>query len=99
MNSYNQMINNQVMMNYPMMNYQVMNNPMVNNQMNQNIQNNNNQNEEEPHMLIFLHNAYDDIFNNLTDQKKLIIFKDPLKNETISNKFLFLLLKMIYIHL
>jgi hypothetical protein len=78
------MINNQVMMNYPMMNYQVMNNPMVNNQMNQNIQNNNNQNEEEPHMLIFLHNDYDDIFNNLTDQKKLIIFKDPLKNETIS---------------
>jgi hypothetical protein len=93
MNSYNQMMNNQ------MMNYQMMNNPMVNNQMNQNIQNNNNQNEEEPHMLIFLHNAYDDIFNNLTDQKKLIIFKDPLKNETISNKFLFLLLKMIYIHL
>ena len=37
-------------------------------------------------MLIFLHNDYDDIFNNLTDQKKLIIFKDPLKNETISKQ-------------
>ena len=79
-NNFNQMMNIQ-MMNYQMMNYQ-----MMNNQMNQNIQNNNNQNEEEPHMTIFLHKAYDEIFYTLADQKKLIIFKDPLKNETITKQ-------------
>ena len=81
----NQMMNNQVMNNQMMYN-QMMNNQMMNNQMNQNIQNNNNENEEEKHMLIFLDTAYDGIFNTLTDQKKLIIFKDPLKNEMITKK-------------
>ena len=87
---YNQMMNNQ-MMNNQMMNNQMMNNQMMNNQMmnimlqNQMNQNNNNQNEE-PVMHIFYHTAYDDILKKLTDQKKAIIFKDPINNKTITKQ-------------
>ena len=86
---YNQMMNNQ-MMNNQMINNQMMNNQMMNimlqNQMNQNNQNNNNQNEEEPVMHIFYHTAYDDILKELTDQKKTIIFKDPINNKSITKQ-------------
>ena len=86
----NPMMNNQIM-NNPIMNNLMMNNPMMNNimfqnQMNQNNQNNNNQNEKEPVMPIFYNNSYDYNFKQLTDQKKTIIFKDPLKNKTITKQ-------------
>ena len=63
---------------------QMMNNQMMNYQMNQNIQNNINQNEVIKEMHIFLFNRYEKNLDTLTDQKKLIIFKDPLKNKKLT---------------
>lgn len=83
-NNPNMNLNN--MMNNQMINNQMMNNIMLQNQINQNIHNNINQNEEEPVMHIFYNIAYDDILKQITDQKKTIIFKDPLKNKTIAKQ-------------
>ena len=84
--NYNNMNYNQI---NPMMNNMLFNimNPM-NNQMNmiqqQQLQNQNNQeNDAEPHMHIFNSFPFDEMLNYISDKKR-IIFRDIMKNESIT---------------